>query len=234
MRVLAIDTSTTVCSVAVVAGERIEAEAAEYSGNTHARHLMARVEEVMAESGRQLADLDGIAVAAGPGSFTGLRIGIATAQGLAMAAGVPIVGISSLEAAAWSAPAAANTVCAMLDARRKEVYVARFDRRDGVLVRAGNDRVARPEAVIADMPRGCCFIGTGVRAYRDRIAALAPEASFPNADADHWIRAAGVASLAQPLLAGNSQHLQSMVSPRYIRKSDAEMHAAPARIRPAG
>ena len=234
MRVLAIDTSTTACSVAVVSGERIDAEVADYSGNTHARHLMARVEEVMTQSSRRLADLDGIAVVSGPGSFTGLRIGIASAQGLALAAGVPIVGISSLEAAAWPAPASAFTVCAMLDARRQEVYAVRFDRHDGALVRIGTERVSRPEDVIERMPPGCCFIGTGARAYRDRIEALAPHASFPDADSDHWIRAAGVAFLAQPRLARNSRLPESIVSPRYIRKSDAEVNAASARVQQAG
>ena len=97
---------------------------------TLASRLLCSVDAVLGDAGFALADLDGIGVALGPGSFTGLRIGVATVKGLALAAGKPVAGFSSLAMLAMNLPWAAYPVCPMFDAKKKEVYTALYDCRD--------------------------------------------------------------------------------------------------------
>ena len=126
MIILAIDTASRSCSVAVVDGDGIMAEINDASGETHSRHLMAMVDQAVAMSVKRIGAIEGYAVTRGPGSFTGLRIGISAAKGLAEAAGRPLAGVSSLEALAWQVAQSDAIILPMLDARRKEVYAARY------------------------------------------------------------------------------------------------------------
>ncbi|MEJ2037554.1 MAG: tRNA (adenosine(37)-N6)-threonylcarbamoyltransferase complex dimerization subunit type 1 TsaB, partial [Desulfosarcinaceae bacterium] len=122
MRILAVDTSTEACAVALTQGEQLLGEITLGHGQTHARFLMQAVHDLFSLTGTALNDVQGFVVGRGPGSFTGLRIGISTVKGLAMAAGKPLVGISSLSVLAHQASGKQVLVCPMLDARRKEVY----------------------------------------------------------------------------------------------------------------
>jgi tRNA threonylcarbamoyladenosine biosynthesis protein TsaB len=118
MNLLAVDTSTCSCSVAVMTGDRIASELTSLSSRTHTTHLMAMIRDALARAHTEPAALDGFAVTVGPGSFTGLRIGISTVKGLAFACGKPCVGISSLEALAAACPPHPYAICSVMDARK--------------------------------------------------------------------------------------------------------------------
>jgi tRNA threonylcarbamoyladenosine biosynthesis protein TsaB len=124
--ILTIETSTPVECVAVVQDREVVAELTDTVGRGHTEKLLGAVEEVLGRAGVTLADLDAIAVSIGPGRFSGLRVGLATAKGLAASSGTPVVPVPTLEALAESARPAPGLVCPMLDARKGEVYAALF------------------------------------------------------------------------------------------------------------
>lgn len=126
MKILALESSATAASVALCEDETLVAQAFQNTGLTHSQTLLPMTEGLLADCGLKAADLDLIAVAAGPGSFTGLRIGVATAKGLAWAAQLPCAGCSTLEAMAWNLAGFSGQICAAMDARRHQVYNARF------------------------------------------------------------------------------------------------------------
>src|SRR5436309_847811 len=130
MRVLALETSTRAGGVALVDGERLVAEYVLDISVTHSERLLAAVDRVLADARWTPRDLEGLAVSIGPGSFTGLRIGVSTVKGLGWALGLPIAAVPTLDAMAATVPWAALPVCPVLDARRGEVYASLY-RRDG-------------------------------------------------------------------------------------------------------
>ena len=130
MRVLGLETSTLAGGVALVDGERLVAEYVLDVSVTHSERLLAAVDRVLADAHWAPRDLEGVAVSIGPGSFTGLRIGVSTAKGLALALELPIAAVPTLDAMAAAVPWAALPVCPVLQARRGEVYASRY-RRDG-------------------------------------------------------------------------------------------------------
>ena len=127
MKLLIIDTSTTACSVALSVGEKIVSEHLVNQGKTLSSRVLDCVSNVLEEAGLTADELDGFGVAIGPGSFTGLRVGIATAKGLAMAAGKQVAGFSSLAMLAMNLPWAIHPVCPMFDARKNEIYAGLYD-----------------------------------------------------------------------------------------------------------
>ena len=149
MRILAVDTSTRSCSVAVVDGNDLLAEVTSGNGQTHSRHLMAMIDSVLGLAGLDLSMTDGLAFTCGPGSFTGLRIGISTILGLAAATRKPIVGISGLDALAMQAATPDMTICPLIDGRRNEVYCARYRWINGELVKEMAEQVLLPEMAIS-------------------------------------------------------------------------------------
>ena len=124
MRILALETSTLAGSAALLEGGRIVGESLLDVALTHSERLMAMVDRLIQDSGWRATDLEALAVSTGPGSFTGLRIGIATAKGLALALGVPVAPVPTLDALAWNLPFADALVCPLLDARKGEVYLS--------------------------------------------------------------------------------------------------------------
>ena len=127
MRVLAIETSTSLASVALVEGRRLVLSRAHVRPKQSAERLLPMIAELLAEAGWQRSDIERLGVSIGPGSFTGLRVGIACAQGLALGLGVPLVGVTSLRAMARAVPEAIPGVrCPVLDARRREVFVGGY------------------------------------------------------------------------------------------------------------
>ena len=126
MKILALESSAAACSAALCQDGRLLAQSFQNSGLTHSRTLMPMVRDLLSNSGNRLEEVDVIAVAAGPGSFTGLRIGVAAAKGLAWAAGKPCAACSTLESMAWPLAHTEGEICAVMDARRSQVYNARF------------------------------------------------------------------------------------------------------------
>lgn len=140
MRILALESSAVAASAAICEDEVLIAQFFQNNGLTHSRTLMPMVEGLLNNTGFSLKEIDVIAVAAGPGSFTGLRIGVATAKGLAWPEDKPCAGVSTLEAMAWGVAHMGGEICAAMDARRNQVYNARFEAVSGRPVRITADR----------------------------------------------------------------------------------------------
>jgi tRNA threonylcarbamoyladenosine biosynthesis protein TsaB len=206
---------------------RVLAEAAERETRSHTVSLPALVERVLADAGGRIEEVEGLAVSIGPGSFTGLRIGLALAKGLAFAGGLPLVGVPTLEALALVADAApGEVVCAALDARKHEVYAACFRRGagDDALARLGPDRVLRPEALAAELPSPCVLVGDAAEVYRDAFAGRAALRPF----ATYHPRGGVVARLGARRLAAGEGTDPGPLEPVYVRPPEAELaRAAP-------
>ncbi len=220
MKLLAVDTATTSCSVALFDDERLLAETWYGMGATHSRHLMSIIQAILSDCGCTPAQIDGIAVTRGPGTFTGLRIGLSTVKGLAAAIGAPVVGTGSLEALAFPLALAAGAVVTMIDARRGEVYTACFRRGAAQAPPAARE----PAAVAADLPADAVLVGSGALMYRDLFTAHCPGVRFAEAG-QHVIRAASVGMLAMPRFRRRETDDVAALVPDYVRASDAQVHA---------
>ncbi|MFV9647064.1 MAG: tRNA (adenosine(37)-N6)-threonylcarbamoyltransferase complex dimerization subunit type 1 TsaB, partial [Desulfobacterales bacterium] len=144
MRILAVDTATKSCSVAIVEKESIIAETTLFIEQTHSKHLMEMIDTVLNLSGLTVSELDGFAVTRGPGSFTGLRIGISSIKGFAMASGKPVVGVSSLDSLAMQCCFSSYLVSPLLDARKEEVYFSRYRFENGYLKKELREQAIGP------------------------------------------------------------------------------------------
>ncbi|MFH0726605.1 MAG: tRNA (adenosine(37)-N6)-threonylcarbamoyltransferase complex dimerization subunit type 1 TsaB [Pseudomonadota bacterium] len=223
MRILAVDTASGSGSVAVADGDHLLAEVATARRETHSRYLMSLIDRALRLSGLELQEIDGFAVTRGPGSFTGLRIGISTVKGLAWVTGKPAVGVSSLEALAVQASATSGLICSLLDARNHEVYCGRYRFMAGRLNCELGEEAASPEAAIAGIDEPCLFIGDGALRYREMIThQLGERASFA-VSFQHPLRAAAILHLSQLKFSENRADTAAALLPRYLRKSYAEL-----------
>lgn len=228
--ILATDTSTSVNSVALCRGDSLLAEVGVESGRRHAERLIATVDWVLAEAGIPLAEVEVLAVATGPGSFTGLRIGTATFKGLALAAQKPLVAVPTLAALSRLAPGWQGAVCTLLDARMQEVYAAAYRWHAGVRHEVFPPCVVPVEDALAGLPRDepVYFLGDGAVLYRDALAAWPGNAVYAPGV---WTgaRASAVALEAEALLAAGASTDAAAVAPVYLRASQAEQNRASKR-----
>jgi len=221
MKILGVDTTTMMGAVGIVDGDEPVAELRTNISVTHSERLMAHIDGLLKSARMTLKDLDGFAVSVGPGSFTGLRIGMAAVKGLVYATGKPVAGVGSLEVIADNVPLCMHQVCPVLDARKKMVYAALYS--------AGDDRVTlmEPDVLTPDeladrIDSPAVFVGEGAYVYRGLLeerlgddAVFAPRIyGYPTGTA--------VALRGQALIeSGNAADPFTLV-PHYIRKSDAE------------
>jgi tRNA threonylcarbamoyladenosine biosynthesis protein TsaB len=226
MRLLAVDTSTLSCGVAVTDGDGLLSECLFTSRQTHSRHLLGMVEETLSRSGLALSDLDGFSVTRGPGSFTGLRIGMSVVKGLAEVTGKPVVGISTLLALARGAVLADKQILAMLDARKGEVYAALYapDGKGGVTELLPPEAV-RPEVLLSRLGGETLCIGTGAVTYASLLGEMLGEQARFAADYD-TLRPSVVARLALESFQRGEETEAAALVPLYLRKSDAEIALA--------
>ena len=225
MKILAIDTSSMVASAAVMDGQKLLAEYIVNHKRTHSEQLMPIIEKVLESSGTSIREIDAIAVASGPGSFTGLRIGAATAKGLAHALGIKIVGVPTLDGLAFNLPHCQGIICPIMDARRNQVYTALYKwDRGGFYKLMPHCAIALSELLeeIKRREERVVFLGDGVPVHRETIRKeLGDRADFAPKNADRQ-RASSIAELAlQALERGEGQDAESFV-PFYLRKSQAE------------
>jgi tRNA threonylcarbamoyladenosine biosynthesis protein TsaB len=174
MLILAVDTTTPAGSVALLRDGALLAEFNAESGLTHSERLLASVESVLSAAKRALPDIDGFAVAAGPGSFTGIRIGLSTVKSFCFASGKPGVPVSTLEAlAVKAAGAGGRLLCPMLDAKKGEVYAALFEAREDAVVEVEPQGAYDPDAFLKRLParRVVHLLGNGALLYREKVAA---------------------------------------------------------------
>ncbi|GAB4331872.1 MAG: tRNA (adenosine(37)-N6)-threonylcarbamoyltransferase complex dimerization subunit type 1 TsaB [Candidatus Abyssubacteria bacterium] len=219
MKLLALETSTLVGSVAAVDGERLLCEVTLQVSETHSSQIMPVIEYVLKTVRLEVGQLDALGVALGPGSFTGLRIGMATIKGLAVTASKPVVGVSTLEAMAWEFPYCPYLICPLIDARMKEVYGAFFRSIDGELIRQSQDTVGPVTELVRDVREPALFFGSGAMNYRGKIEELmGPLARFAGPDLE-GARASLVGFLAhRRLVRGDVDDLDTL-EPLYIRES---------------
>ncbi len=217
MIVLAIETSSKVGSVALWRDGAVLCERGLEQGPNHGSLLFGALAEVHRETGIEPAALDLIATGQGPGSYTGLRIGVTAARTAAYALGKPLLGVPSLDAAAGNAPDSAEHVVVVVDASRRQVYAALYARRGGRIERQAAIRVVRPEEL--ELPTPCIVLGDGAERYGDVLAR--PGVAFAPRETWHP-RASAVASLAaERFRAGERQGLHE-VEVLYLRRPEAE------------
>jgi len=196
------------------------AEGVHRESRSHTASLPLLVERVVGEAGLALEDVEGIAVSIGPGSFTGLRVGLALAKGLAFAGGLPLVGVPTLEALAWVADAEPGTsLCAALDARKREVYAALFTVTAEGPRRLTPDLALSPAALAARLPRPCTLVGDAGEVYADVLGAHARVLPF----ATHHPRGGVIARLGAARLAAGEAANTGTLEPVYVRPPDAEL-----------
>jgi len=222
MKILAIDTSSESSSVALLNEETI---CAEFYFNTKKRYdetLLQTIEALLSQTEMRLSEIDLFVATVGPGSFTGLRVGLSTIKGFAFSAGKPIAGVSTLMALACNIPHSEKSICPMLDARRGEIYTAlyRMDK-GGVLTNVAGERVTRIEEFLDELCDETIFIGDGAALHADIIRKKLSERSYFVPESFNCIRAGAVG------LIGLKKHLNGDILtsgeavPRYLRRSYA-------------
>ena len=216
MRVLAVETSSLAGGVALLDGPRLVAEYLLDVSVTHSERLMSAVDRVLADARWTPRELTGLAVAVGPGSFTGLRIAVSTVKGLALALGLPIAAVPTLDAMAAALPWAALPVCPVLDARKGEVY-ASLHRWDGAAMRREwEPQALAPEALAARLTEPTLVVGDGARHVASphaRTLGAPPRLPSP----------ACVGALGLERLRRGETVTAAALAPFYLRPSEAEL-----------
>mgnify|MGYP000228347626 CR=1 FL=1 len=225
-KILAADTSTASGSIALLEGERIRFERILVSSKTHNRRLLKSIEEALRVVGWELAEVDVFAVTVGPGSFTGLRIGLTTLKTLAWASGKLFVGVPTLDVLAASLCGCPLPVCALIDAHKKEVYsgVYRFDGCGGMR-RMGPYRAIPIGRVPEIIQERTLFCGEGWLLYRGVLERLLGPLAVGASAPFHLIRAGILGDLARRRLARGESDDPMTTVPLYIRPSEAELNA---------
>jgi len=222
MKVLGIDTSTMMGAVGIVDGEELVAELRTNVAVTHSERLMMHVDGLLKSARLTLADMDGFAVTTGPGSFTGLRIGLAAVKGLACGTGKPVAGLSTLELLADNLPYCKYQVATVLDARKKMVYAAMFKMTDTVRKTLMLPTVITPQELADMIEEPTVFLGEGAYVYREYFEArLCCQALFAPKAYGYPSGAAVAFRGLKEIEAGRASD-PSTLEPFYIRKSDAE------------
>lgn len=224
MKVLGIDTSTSCGSVGLWADDRVISEYLLNIPVTHSERLLGAIEHLLREAGCPMEALDGWAISLGPGSFTGLRIGVSTAKGLSFATRRPVAGISSLDVLASQMAPTPYLICPILDARKGEVYTAfyRYDETN-LLKRRSGYQAMRPEDLVKNIKEQTIFVGNGVKTYGDYLRnSLSPFALFTNPSL-HLPHGSTVARLGDELLRKGESLDVKTFTPIYVRPSEAEI-----------
>ena len=224
MLTLAFETSAKAGSVALLDGEKLLGESYQNTGLTHSQTLLSMAESLITHCGYTPQDIQAVAVAAGPGSFTGIRIGVAAAKGFAWAKELPCCGVSTLEAMALNLGVWQGYVLPVMDARRNQVYNALFHAEKGVLTRVCEDRAISLEDLrheIKNLPESVFLVGDGSILCYNTLQEAVPTLVLPPEHRMHQ-RAAGVGlAAAQQLNSGEGCDGASL-EPNYLRLSQAE------------
>lgn len=169
MIIIGLETSSPAASVAIAQNHHILADATLQSGAVYAEQLPGLLERTLAEAEITMQDVDGFAISIGPGSYTGLRVGLSLVKGLAFSTGKPMAAVPTLDAVAYNLPYCRYPLHVLLDARRGQVYAARYDMTDGQLKRTSVFQASAIEALISEVHEPVVFAGSGAEAYRDQL-----------------------------------------------------------------
>mgnify|MGYP006282533355 CR=1 FL=1 len=213
MKLLALDTSTEYCSAALYAGGQVTSRG-EHAGQRHSELLVPMVDALLRDAGISVRDLDAVAFAQGPGSFTGLRIACAVSQGLAFAAGIPVVPVGTLLALAEGSRDDRAICCT--DARMNEVYFAAYERQGGEWTTVQEPVVTPPSAAPVPPGGGWTVCGNGFAAYREALQSRLQDAMSVVSEVQ-WPHASDVAVLGVSLYTAGNHVPASEAVPLYIR-----------------
>ena len=228
MLILAFETSAKAASVAVTQDGILLGESYQNTGLTHSQTLMVMAEDLLKQCSKTVADLDAVAVAEGPGSFTGVRIGVAAAKGLSWGAELPCYGVSTLEAMAVNLGIYEGYICPCMDARRNQVYNALFYVNQGKVERIREDRaiaLADLKTELEQLSGPIYLVGDGSRLTHKTLSAEIPNLILPPEHRIHQ-RAVGVAILAEAKAAAGESGDGAALTPNYLRLSQAERERA--------
>ena len=229
--ILAIETSSQQLGTAVVDGERLVASYEVLAEHPHAVELPEAVRRVLHAAHTTLEQLEAVVVDIGPGSFTGLRIGVAFVKALVFPRKTPVVGVPSLDVLAAQLPWVSQLVCPLLDAKRKNVYAALYRLEAGIPARQMDYFLGPVDEVLAQIKPPVVFLGDGCALYRERmIERLGPQAQF--AAPEFWLPRAGtLARLGRQRLLGGQREDPSRLVPMYLYPQDCSVRLSD---RPAG
>lgn len=229
MKILALDSSGLVASVAIVEEEVVIAEYTTDFKKTHSQTLLPMLDEIVTMTELDLNEIDAIAIAAGPGSFTGLRIGSATAKGLGLALNKPIIGVPTVDALAFNIIGTDKLICPIMDARRNQVYTGIYEYvGEAFTVVEKQKAVGIDELLVQlkEMGRPVIFLGDGVPVHKERIQAeLQDSCCFAPAHVNKQ-RAAAVGVLGTSYFKSGKMESAREHEPEYLRMSQAERELA--------
>ena len=225
MKILALETATLAGSVAIVDdGYGLVSEVMVNLKIAHAERLMPSIQWILDASRMSINDIDAFAISIGPGSFTGLRIGLSTAKGLSYAGKKPIVPVLTLDAFARTLPYCAYMICPMFDARKSQVYAALYTWEKNACRKVMNERAVDLHTLLKTIHEPVVFMGDGAKLYRQKIqdtlgdrAVFAPESRMSPS-------ASSVAEIALEKMGRGEAADPVRLTPLYIRKSEAELH----------
>ena len=226
MRILAVDTSSEICSVAILENDRVIAENSLNDGKTHSENLMTIMENTLEENKTKLNDIDLIACSVGPGSFTGIRIGISTIKAFSDVTNIKSIGITSLMALAYNNDYS-GYICSLIDAKNNNVYYSLFDTSTNKYVQIG-DYLAQDINSITEILKVCnkpiFFVGNGSIVYKDVLeSALKENAIFTTNNEENKLSAKSIGIAAFDVFSNNEYGYEEFnLSPIYLRKSSAE------------
>ena len=224
MKILAFETSAKAASVAITDNGKLLGESYQNTGLTHSQTLMVMAEDLLKTCNLTVKDVEAVAVAAGPGSFTGVRIGVAAAKGFAWGGELPCYGVSTLEAMAHSLGAYQGYVVPAMDARRSQVYTAIFHAEKGVLFRVEDDMAISLEELgekIKNFAEPVFLVGDGAVLCYNTLLKEVPGLVLPPEHRMHQ-RASGVALTAQVMIDAGEPGNGAELTPNYLRLSQAE------------
>ncbi|MDO5401556.1 MAG: tRNA (adenosine(37)-N6)-threonylcarbamoyltransferase complex dimerization subunit type 1 TsaB [Eubacteriales bacterium] len=224
MLILAFETSAKAASVALLEEDKLLGESYQNTGLTHSQTLMVMAQDLLKQCGKTVGDVNAVAVAQGPGSFTGVRIGVAAAKGFAWGGALPCCGVSTLEAMALSLGAYEGYVCPVMDARRSQVYNALFRAENGKITRISEDRAIALSDLAGELKAldGPIFlVGDGSPLTFKTLGGDIPSLILPPEHRLHQ-RATGVALLAAKKIAAGETADGNTLTPNYLRLSQAE------------
>lgn len=225
MKILGVDTSTSCGGLGIVDDHGVVAESAFRREETFSTRLIPAIQALLAEAHLRLDTIDGIAISLGPGSFTGLRVGLSAIKGLALTAERAVVGIPTLDALAHTLPFTPYLICPIVDARKGEVYTALYKNgKGGEVEQLTPYQVLSPSALIEGIPpREAIFLGDGVEVYGGLIKEHLGERALFAPQHLRFLRGTTVAELGRNrIMRGERDDIASLV-PIYVRQSDAEI-----------
>ncbi|MBT5871812.1 MAG: tRNA (adenosine(37)-N6)-threonylcarbamoyltransferase complex dimerization subunit type 1 TsaB [Candidatus Latescibacteria bacterium] len=225
MILIALETSSSSAGLAVTEGKAILVESSLQMGSVYAEQLPVMLERGLKDAGLKISQIGGIAISIGPGSYTGLRVGLSLAKGLAFSTGKPLVAVPTLDAVAFGSPYCPYPIHAILDARHQKIYTAEFDMSQGNLQRKSRDIATTVDKLSENINGPALLLGPGALTYGEQLRAnLGERAHFTSSGSD--LRASSIAALGLEYLERGEQASLYEIEPTYLRKPNFKRRSA--------